>query len=181
MLMDATRSCLLVVDVQERLLPAIHQGARVVENTAWLMDIAAELEVPVVVSEQYPKGLGHTVETLAKRATPGSTVEKMHFSCAASPACREKLDALDRPQIIITGIEAHVCVLQTALGLMSQGKEVYVVADAVSSRKEEDMALALTRMRREGVRNVSREMVAFEWLHEAGTDTFRSISKNFLR
>lgn len=181
MLIDVATSCLWVVDVQERLVPAIHEGARVVENTAWLMDIANQLDVPVVVSEQYPKGLGHTVEELARRAPAGSTVEKMHFSCAASPACRERLESLGRSQVVLTGIEAHVCVLQTALGLVSQGNEVYVVADAVSSRRREDAALALERMGREGVRIVSREMVAFEWLHMAGTDTFRNISKNFLR
>lgn len=181
MLIDAAASCLLVVDVQERLLPAIHEGSRVVENTAWLMDIAAHLGVPVLVSEQYPRGLGHTVETLAQRAPEGATVEKIHFSCAASPACRDRLDALERQQIILTGIEAHVCVLQTALGLVAQGQDVFVVADAVSSRKADDLALAMSRMQHGGVHIVSREMVAFEWLHQAGTETFKTISKNYLR
>lgn len=181
MLMDVAKSCLLVVDIQERLVPAIHEGSRVVDNTGWLMDIAGHLDVPVLVSEQYPRGLGHTVASLAERGTDGGVVEKIHFSCAASPECTERLDALDRSQIIVTGIEAHVCVLQSALGLLAQGKEVFVVADAVSSRKASDAELALTRMGREGVRIVSREMVAFEWLHQAGTETFKLISKNYLR
>lgn len=181
MLMDVKKSCLLVIDVQERLLPAIHRGAEVVENSGWLMDVAAHLEVPTVVSEQYPRGLGHTVEALAKRASPEMLVEKIHFSCAASPACLEAFEATGREQYVLAGIEAHVCVLQTALGLAALGKEVYVVADAVSSRREADAALGLSRMGQEGVRIVSREMVVFEWLGQAGTDTFRHISKNFLR
>ena len=181
MLMDVAQSCLLVVDIQERLVPAIHEGSRVVENTGWLMEVAGHLEVPVLVSEQYPRGLGHTVESLAERAPEGGVVEKIHFSCAASPECMERLDALGRQQVIVTGIEAHVCVLQSALGLLDQGKDVFVVADAVSSRQASDAELALDRMRREGVRVVSREMVAFEWLHQAGTDTFKMISKNYLR
>ncbi len=181
MLMDVKRSCLLVIDVQERLLPAIHQGAEVVENTGWLMDVAAQLGVPTVVSEQYPRGLGHTVEDLANRASPEMMVEKIHFSCAASPACLEAFEATGREQFVLAGIEAHVCVLQTALGLVALGKEVYVVADAVSSRRQADASLGLSRMGRVGAHVVSREMVAFEWLQQAGTDTFRHISKNFLR
>jgi nicotinamidase-related amidase len=181
MLMDVTRSCLLVIDVQERLLPAIHRGAEVVENIAWLMDIARQLEVPTVVSEQYPRGLGHTVEELARRTSPEMTVEKIHFSCAASEPCLAALEATGREQFVLAGIEAHVCVLQTALGLFALGKEVYVVAEAVSSRREADASLGLSRMGGEGVRLVGREMVAFEWLHQAGTETFRTISKKYLR
>lgn len=181
MLIECAESCLLVVDIQERLLPAIHEGERVIENTAWLMQIAQELEVPLLVSEQYPKGLGHTVPALQSLTPQGALVEKIHFSCAASPACRERLDALDRKQVVVTGVEAHVCVLQTALGLVSAGQEVFVVADAVSSRRPADATLGLERMRAAGVQIVSREMVAFEWLHRAGTEQFREISRRFLR
>ena len=181
MLIDPQNSCLLVVDVQQRLVPAIHEGQRVVDNTAWLMEIASELSIPTLVSEQYPKGLGPTVDRLLELTTPEAVVEKLHFSCAASPEARERIDALDRQQVVITGIEAHVCVLQTALGLVAAGRPVFVVADAVSSRRAQDAELGLARMRADGVRVVSREMVAFEWLQQAGTDTFRSISRRFLR
>lgn len=108
-------------------------------------------------------------------------LEKLHFSCSADPGCTATLDALGRGQVVIIGMEAHVCVLQTALGLRQQGKDVFVVADAVSSRDPEDKALALARMGQAGVWVVSREMVVFEWLHCAGTDTFREISQNYLR
>ena len=181
MLIELAKSCLLVVDIQERLLPAIHEGERVIENTAWLMQIAQELEVPVLVSEQYPKGLGHTVPALQELAPEGALVEKIHFSCAASPACQKRLDAIDREQVVVTGVEAHVCVLQTAIGLAALGWQVFVVADAVSSRRVRDVELGLERMGAAGVHIVSREMVAFEWLHRAGTDQFRDISRRFLR
>lgn len=181
MLIDAQDSCLLVVDVQERLVPAIHDGERVVRNTAWLMQIARELAVPVLMSEQYPRGLGHTVTELRGLVPADEVMEKIHFSCAAAPECMPRIAATGRSQVVVAGIEAHVCVLQTALGLVAGGHQVYVVADAVSSRRAEDVELALARMRADGVRIVCREMVAFEWLHRAGTDPFRDVSRRFLR
>jgi len=180
-LIDAEKSCLLVVDVQERLIPAIHDGERVIRNTGWLMRIAGELGVPVLMSEQYPRGLGHTVAELRDLMPAGEIVEKLHFSCAASPECRKRLDVIGRRQVVVAGIEAHVCVLQTALGLLRDGFEVYVVAEATSSRRAADAELAVERLRHDGVRIVGREMVAFEWLHRAGTDRFRDVSKRFLR
>ena len=181
MLIERNRSCLLVVDIQDRLLPAIHEGERVIENTAWLMRIAQDLGVPLLVSEQYPRGLGHTVPALRELVEDQHVVEKIHFSCAASPECQERLQGLDRSQVLLVGVEAHVCVLQTALGLVSQGNEVFVVADGVSSRRPSDAEAGLNRMRAAGAQVVTREMVAFEWLHRAGTDEFREISRRFLR
>lgn len=181
MLMDAQRSLLLIVDVQEKLIPAIHGHEEVLSACHWLLGVAGELEVPVVASEQYPKGLGHTVPDLAERLAPGAVHEKLEFSCAAADSCRQAFAAADRPQIVIAGIETHVCVLQTALGLLADRREVFVVADAVGSRRPADRELALARMRQAGVEVVSREMVAFEWLHRAGTDAFRAVSRNFLR
>jgi nicotinamidase-related amidase len=108
-------------------------------------------------------------------------MEKVHFSCAAEPACMDRINAGGREQIILTGAEAHVCVLQTALGLLAAGKQVFVVADCIGSRHPRDLELALGRMGAEGVRIVSREMVVFEWLHRAGTEVFREISREFLR
>lgn len=181
MLMRAETSCLLVVDFQERLMPAIHDAERVMANGAWLIQIAQRLTVPVLVSEQYPQGLGHTVAPIRNLLPTEAFMEKVHFSCAADRDCMRRIDALEREQIVVIGAEAHVCVLQTALGLRATGKQVYLVADAVSSRSPRDVELALARMRAEGVRIVSREMVAFEWLHQSATDTFRAISREFLR
>lgn len=181
MLMRAETSCLLVVDFQERLMPAIHDADRILANGAWLIQIAQRLEVPVLASEQYPKGLGHTVAAIRELLPAEAFMEKLHFSCAADRDCMRRIDALNRGQMVIIGAEAHVCVLQTALDLRAVGKEVYLVADAVSSRSPRDVELALERMRAEGVRVVSREMVAFEWLRQAATEQFREISREFLR
>lgn len=181
MLMRADTSCLLVVDLQERLMPAVAQADEIVANAIWLIRIAQRLKVPILASEQYPQGLGHTVAAIRELLPPDAFVEKTHFSCAAEINCMRRIDLLGRPQVVLLGAEAHVCVLQTALDLRLAGKSVYLVADAVSSRSPGDVELALTRMRTEGVRVVSREMVAFEWLHRAGTEPFREISREFLR
>lgn len=181
MLMNAEKSTLLVVDFQERLMPAIHQADAVVATGLWLIEIAQRLAVPVLASEQYPQGLGRTVAAIRERLPAEVFMEKIHFSCAAEEDCLQQINRLGREQVVVIGAEAHVCVLQTALGLRLAGKEVYLVADGVSSRSPRDVELALSRMRAEGIRIVSREMVAFEWLHRAGTEQFRQISREFLR
>ena len=129
---------------------------------------------------QYPAGLGPMVPELTARIPAADVVEKIHFSAVAD-GCLEALPGFSRRQVVLTGTEAHVCVLQTALGLLELGKEVFVVAEAVGSRRPEDRELALERLRQAGCRIVSREMVAFEWLHKAGSDVFREISREFLK
>jgi nicotinamidase-related amidase len=180
MLIDAHRSLLLVLDVQEKLLPAIHDHQRVIANVAWLIRAARTFDIPVAATEQYPKGLGRTAAAVRALLPEGAIATKNHFSCVAAQ-CLPGLPGADRPQIVIAGVEAHVCVLQTALELVEEGKEVYVAADCVGSRREADCELALARMRQEGVRIVSREMVVFEWLGEAGTPLFKEVSKEFLK
>ncbi|MAY43019.1 hydrolase [Neptuniibacter sp. UBA6509] len=181
MLIHPNKSCLLIVDIQDKLVPAIHEKEELVNNARWLAEIAAKLNVPVLTSEQYPQGLGHTISEIAE-VTPADTVmEKVHFSCMSEPSCNETINAIRPNQVVIVGMEAHVCVLQTAIQLKQQAREVYIVADCVSSRDPKDKALALERMRQCGIYIVSREMVAFEWMQKSGTDTFREISKNYLR
>ena len=180
MLIRAEDSALLVIDVQERLLPVIDGGEEVMRNITWLTRIATRLGVPVMASEQYPAGLGPTVPEL-RAALPLHTIpEKTHFSCVAG-GCLESFEALSRRQIVVTGIETHVCVLQTALELRERGVEVFVVADCVASRRPYDREMALARMRGEGVQIVTGEMVVFEWLRQAGTPLFKEISREFLR
>jgi nicotinamidase-related amidase len=180
MLIDHEHSSLLVVDVQERLLPAIDDWQRLLDNVIWLVQVAQRLQVPILASEQYPKGLGLTHADLRALLPVGSVADKVHFSCVAAD-CLDGINGSGRRQIVICGIEAHVCVMQTALELRWQGKEVFVVADAVASRHPADRDLALSRMRGHGIEIVSREMVAFEWLRRAGTTEFRQISSEFLR
>jgi nicotinamidase-related amidase len=181
MIMKAKSSCLLVIDMQEKLLSAIPENQIVIANAVWLIQIAMRLEVPILMSEQYPKGLGHTVKAVRELVPQSAIMEKVCFSCTEESTCMQRLDAWAGEQLILVGIEAHVCVLQTALGLLGSGKQVYVVADGTASRRALDAELAMARLRAEGVRIVTREMVAFEWLQQAGTDQFRDISRNFLR
>jgi nicotinamidase-related amidase len=180
MLMTAENSALLVVDVQERLLSHIDGWQVVLDNVIWLVRVATKIGVPVMATEQYPKGLGHTNALLAKELPGTAIVEKVHFSCAAAQ-CMTGLPGADRGQVVICGIESHVCVLQTALELRWQGKEVFVVGDSVGSRDPYNKELALQRMRQHGIEVVGREMVAFEWLRRAGTPLFKEVSSEFLR
>ncbi len=139
MLIDASKSSLLIVDVQERLLPVMAAGNSVVERSKILLKAAKALDVPVAVSEQYPKGLGHTVEILSQEIGNAPVFEKSSFSCWRDEGLRKHFTAHHdggRPQVIIAGIEAHVCVAQTAIDLAQAGFGVFVVADAVSSRAE---------------------------------------------
>ena len=180
MLIRSAQSLLLLIDLQERLAPAIHDVDDVLRHNLWLVAVAQRLSVPVAATVQYPAGLGPMVPALTARIPAEQVVEKIHFSAVAD-GCLEALPAFSRRQVVLTGTETHVCVLQTALDLLALGKEVFVVAEAVGSRRPDDKELALARLRQEGCRIVSREMVAFEWLHKAGTETFRQISREFLR
>ena len=180
MLIRADHSMLLLIDLQERLAPAIRDIDAVLRHNLWLVAVAQRLAVPVAATVQYPAGLGPMVPTLTARIPAEDIVEKIHFSAVAD-GCLEALSGFSRRQVVLTGTEAHVCVLQTALDLLAIGKEVFVVAEAVGSRRPEDREQALERLRQEGCRIVSREMVAFEWLHTAGSDIFREISREYLR
>ncbi len=181
MLIQRQHSALLVIDIQNRLLPVIADHERVLAHCLWLVRLAQRLDVPMLFSEQYPQGLGHTVAELLEHAPPDAVMEKTHFSCAAEPSCMQRMAELQRKQWIVIGTEAHVCVLQTALGLHQAGQQVFVVADAVASRQVANRDLALQRLSQAGVSVVSREMVAYEWLHQAGGDEFRAINRDFLR
>jgi nicotinamidase-related amidase len=179
-MIDAPRSMLLVIDMQERMLPVIHDHMQVTANVAWLIRAAQRIGVPVAAVEQYPKGLGRTTPSIKTLLPEWAIAAKNHFSCVAA-RCLPNLPGADRAQVVIAGVETHVCLLQTTLELMEEGKEVYVVADCVGSRQVADRELALARMRQEGARIVSREMVVFEWLGEAGTALFRDVSREFLK
>jgi len=180
MLIDAERSMLLVVDLQTRMVPVIAEHETVVANAIWLIRAAQKIGIPVAAVEQYPKGLGPLVPEVRELLPAGAVATKHHFSCVAAQ-CMTGLPGSERAQMVIVGAETHVCVLQSALELLEDGKEVFVVADAVGSRRAFDRDVALVRMRDEGVRVVTREMVVFEWLAEAGTPLFREINKEFLR
>ena len=175
MLIRRARSLLLIVDIQERLAPAILNADAVVANATKLIQAAQHLSVPILASEQYPKGLGHTVPTLQEKLPPDAVFEKTHFSCFGEAGFAERLRQTQRDQIIICGMEAHVCVLQTAMDIQLAGLNVMVVADGVSSRRADSRELGIARMRDAGISIVSTEMVLFEWIGEAGTAEFKSL------
>lgn len=175
MLIRADTSCLLVVDIQAKLAPVMAEPEKVIGNTALLLKAASRLDVPLLVSEQYPEGIGHTVPELTALFPQDAVVEKMHFSCLGEDTYRQRLARLERPQAVVAGIEAHVCVLQTTEDLLSAGLDVFVVADATSSRKRRNHEAALERLRAAGARIVTTEMVVFEWLGKAGTTTFKDL------
>jgi nicotinamidase-related amidase len=177
MLLNARRSTLLVVDIQGALLPSMADVAGVVRGAGILMRAAGRLGVPMVVSEQYPRGLGPTVREVAELAPPNSVFEKLHFSCFDDPAISTHLRELDRPQVVVAGIEAHICVLQTALSLKMAGFEPLVVADATSSRSAANHQAAMARLAAAGVIIGTVEMVVFEWLNRADTAEFRELVK----
>lgn len=175
-LLSRDDSRLLVVDVQEKLLPLIPTAPQMVANCRKLIDGARILGVPVTATEQYPKGLGPTTPELAEHL--GTLLEKLRFSSAEvvgwgfagdDPAARQK--------IVVCGIEAHVCVQQTVLDLLAQGYRVYVPADAIASRGELDWRFALDRMAASGAVVTTTESVLFEWCEAAGTPEFKEISR----
>lgn len=176
MLISANRSQLLIVDVQERLAPAMHGLDSVTKSVGLLTGAAKELTVPITVSEQYPRGLGATTPEIGEMVGNAPRYEKNHFSCFGDDALADRLAGMGRDIIVIAGIEAHVCVLQTALGALEKGMQPVVVADAVTSRTPQNHALGLDRMRAAGVTIASAEMAAFEWIEKAGTPAFKSIA-----
>lgn len=180
MLIDRNKSALLVVDVQDTLLKLTDNWQSLLANCVWLVKAAQVLSVPVMASEQYRKGLGPTNAELLALLPTESVADKLHFSCVAAD-CLKDLPGVDRKQIILCGIESHVCVFQTAVELQAAGKEVFVVADAVTSRSANDKALALNRLTAQGIQVVGKEMVVFEWMRQSGIPEFKEISKNFLR
>ncbi|HLV78496.1 MAG TPA: isochorismatase family protein [Marinobacter sp.] len=171
MLMKAEQATLLLIDVQEKLMPAISRGAEVADRCTLLATVAGLLGVPVIGTEQVPEKLGPNLQSVRELCL--HTVAKHHFD-----ACPHGLiDALPegRQQIVIAGCEAHVCVLQTALSLLDAGYKVWVVADATGSRNEFDQDLALDRLYQSGARIVTTEMVAFEWVGDSRHPAFRDI------
>lgn len=176
MLLERDRSCLLIVDVQERLAPVMSDPRRVLHNCTLLMRAAQRLEIPILVSEQYPKGLGPTMVDLRPYLPAEGAMPKLHFSAASDEAILAKLQGFKRGQVVIAGIETHVCVLQTALDLKAKGFEVMVAADACASRRIESEQMGWSRMRQCGVELLSVEMVLFEWMHKAGTPEFKELS-----
>ncbi|MGL4420026.1 MAG: hydrolase [Gemmataceae bacterium] len=175
-----SRSIVVVIDIQEKLLPAMPTGPALIDAAKFLLDVAALLEVPVLATEQYPKGLGPTVEPLRQRlSTPILT--KTAFSCSGAPGFLAELRARTREDVILVGMETHVCVQQTALDLLENGFRVVLLADALGSRHATDHAMALERMHHAGATVTTSESVAFEWLGDSQHPQFRAVSSLIIK
>ena len=174
-LIDALHSVLVLVDYQQRLMPAIHGGAQAVAHAVRLADIARVLDIPVIGTEQNPKGLGPNEASIRERCAV--TLAKMHFGACADGLIDLLQDGGKTParDVVIAGCEAHVCLLQTALGVLAAGRNVWVVAQASGSRAAENHALAMQRLQQAGARIVSVEMVAFEWLRSCEHERFKRV------
>lgn len=176
----ASESVLVIVDLQGRLLPAIDGGDAVLSHATWLVDVAQTIGVPVLATEHCPQRIGLTDQELRSKIPPDCIVEKTHFSAVTKVGLLQAA-AGDRQQWIVAGTEAHVCVLQTVLDLLATGRSVFVVDEAVGSRRPRDKELALRRMQQNGAEIVSREMVGFEWLESADAPMFREVLRRFIR
>jgi nicotinamidase-related amidase len=179
-LCDAARTLLLVVDIQPTLTAAMpdQEAELMLNNTESLLQAAGTLGIPVLLSEQYPKGLGTTEPSLLEQLPAGTEkFEKTGFSCCAAAGFVKAVADAGRDQIVIVGQETHVCVLQTAFDLLNRGLTVFVAEDAVCSRKSTHKLFALERMRTGGATITNYESILFEWLRDAAHPEFKTLSK----
>ncbi len=180
MLLQKENSILLLVDVQEKLTPLINNAKDVIHHCQWIMELATELAVPTFISEQYPQGLGSTIKEL-HTSTELPVFEKTAFSCWRKLDIQAAIKRTGRKQVLLIGIETHVCILQTALDLIEAGYGVFIVIEAVGSRSVIDNTYGLKRIKNLGGQLITREMVFFEWIGDAASDAFKRLSTNFLQ
>jgi nicotinamidase-related amidase len=175
--LQAEHCALLVIDIQEKLLPPIFQREQVVKNSQLLIRLAGILKVPVLVSTQYAKGLGQTVPEIASLLPEARPIDKQMFSCFGSDVFCSLLKRLPgtRNTVLLCGMESHICVMQTALGALNEGYIVHVASDAVSSRSESNWKIGLERMRAAGAILSSTEMMTYELLRSSGTAAFKEL------
>jgi hypothetical protein len=169
------------MDIQEKLTHAVINPKHMLERCEWLMRLASELDVPILVCEQYPKGLGYTVEPIKSLLPHHEVFEKTSFSAYKDLEFKTAFEDLNRKQVILVGIETHVCILQTALDFLTAGFQVFIVLDAISARHSSDHHTAIERMKQSGVMVLSSEMVFYEWLKHAGTPVFKALNQAFMK
>ncbi|MFQ6617006.1 MAG: hydrolase [Fidelibacterota bacterium] len=176
-MLTARQTILMVIDVQEKIFSTLYEQTETEKNIVRLIQGAAVLNIPVVWTEQYPRGLGSTLPSI-REVLPGQTpLEKRSFSCLGDPTVREKIESYGRKEVLICGIEAHVCVYQTSVDLIDRGYGVHIVTDAVMSRKRENYDVAMANLSTLGARLTSVEMILFELLKEAKGKRFKAIAE----
>ncbi len=174
--LDVANTVLILIDFQERLFPVMYDKEKLLQNVIKLIKGAKVLEIPIILTEQYPKGLGSTIPEVKELIPDVKPVEKVCFSCTDESAFNQALKSLKRKQVLIAGIEAHICVYQTAMALAREGYEVQVVADCIASRDPENRVAALTKMGMAGISPTTTEMALFELVKVAQGDKFKQIS-----
>lgn len=177
LLIKKEEAVLVLIDIQDKLAAAMKKKEDVVANCLHLVELAKMLEIPILVTEQYPKGLGPTLEEIRKALPVYEPFEKTAFDCCREIGFIEKVAATGRKKILLTGMEAHICVLQTALGLLQAGYAVQVVRDAVCSRTKDNFRMAIEWLRQAGAVVTGTETVLFQLLEKAGGEAFKVISK----
>jgi len=175
MMLQREQTVLFVIDFQEKLLPRIRNHEAVSEQAVKLIEFCRALEIPIVWSEQYKKGLGETMDTVRAALDGVQAHEKVSFGCLNDDGCLRGFSDTERSQLLVTGIETHICVAQTALQALDKGHQVFVAADAVGAQREGDHAIGLERMEKAGADVVSAQMAMFEILGKAGTDDFKKV------
>ncbi len=177
--LDRSSSVLCVIDYQDRLFAAMDETHRAtaLQNVRLLLEAARILPLPVIATEQYPKGLGRTLPEITEVYPTLKAIEKIEFPCTANESFSHVITTLKRPAVILAGMETHICVYQTALGLIGKGFLVHVVADACLSRKKLNWKLGLAQCEKAGANITTAESVVFELLGKAGSDEFKAISK----
>ena len=176
-LLSPKQCCLFVVDPQEKLMAAIHKADRVVRNASLVIRCAQALDIPILCSTQYKKGLGSFVPELAELLVDAPTADKVEFNAMANPGIQKLVAALPSSvdTFILVGAETHICIYQTALGILQAGYHPWIVADAVSSREKKNAKLALARMQALGISVGPAEMIIYELLYKAGTPAFKAM------
>ena len=175
--LNRENSLFVIIDIQEKLAKVMERRESVIENVLHLIELSKLLSIPVVLTEQYPKGLGHTVEEIKNSLAEYKPIEKISFNCCDEEKFLQAIESYGRKNIVLTGMETHICVLQTALGLLKRGYNVHVVADGVCSRSYENHLTGLEFMRDAGAVITCTETVLFQHLGVAGTQEFKVISQ----
>jgi nicotinamidase-related amidase len=176
-ILNKDTSALVVVDIQEKLVPAMKKRQQVYDNCGHLIELAKLIDLPIVLTEQYPKGLGPTVPEIKDVLPSYTPLEKVTFDCCRGEGFLDTIASLQKTHIILTGMETHICVLQTCLSLLNEGYFVHLVSDAVCSRKKQDFRTAVETMRDAGAVINCTETALFQLLEKAGTPEFKAISK----
>ena len=168
---------LVIVDIQEKLAAVMGKRQKVLDNCLHLIEAAKLLHIPIILTEQYPKGIGHTVKEIREALPFYEPLEKITFSCCKGPSFLDSLVSTGRKKVILAGMETHVCVLQTCIGLLNEGYTVHTVVDAVCSRAEDNFAAGIEFMRDAGAVITCAETALFQLLEKAGTEEFKIIAK----